>query len=328
MDGPDSPMHKDPNLVKRNSLVIPGGLLVLLSVVGMVYVAGVRDDNGTCEDGSLIVLAGACRPALLVLAIPLVIGLALVAVGALKFKSVTTCRLGHGSWAHFGLAVLITLVVLPALMALLAPALLGQSDPSLVRGGVAYPLRTILGGLSAIGLLALLPFAALYSARNRANPCCAEKGCFEPCFCDEPVEGPSAGSAAAEPLPEAAAPAAVTAWEEAPAPTPVPEPEPMAVPAEAAPAAEWEVVPDEEPAPAAEPAPPLKAGRAAPALASRPSDPAAPPQDAMAVAAKWAAEDEEAEEELDGSDKPARKYRSGHSKGAPAKKPAKKPSKK
>lgn len=327
-------MHKDPNLVKRNSLVIPGGLLALLSVVGMVYVAGLRDDSGTCEDGSLIVLAGDCRPALLVLAIPLVIGLALVAVGALKFRSVTTCRLGHGSWAHFGLAALIAMVVVPALAALLAPALLGQSDPSLVRGNVAYPLRTILGGVSVIGLFALAPFAALYSARNRANPCCQEKGCFEPCFCDEPIEAPADG-ALAEPLAAPATTESVTAWEEAPAPVaplepaPAPEPVPQAEPVQETPG-EWEVVPDEpEPAPAPAAAAPAQArSRAAPALATRPTDPAAPPQDQMAIAAKWAAEDEEAESELKGSDKPARQYRSGHSRGAPAKKAAKKSSKK
>jgi hypothetical protein len=166
----------------------------------------------------------------------------------------------------------------------------------------------------------LIPFALLYSGQRRANPCCREKGCFDPCFCDETLapEEPVASA----PLDLSPAPAAEVPPTPPPAPAPALEPapaavapvppvvEPMAPPASdaqewkpaaeekpAAPAETWEVLPDE---PQAEPATKPKSGEAkvAPKLAARPTDPAAPPADAMAVAAKWAEEDEEALAEL------------------------------
>ena len=293
-------MHKDPNLRKRNALVIPGGLLAVLAVVGMVHVSVLRNDTGTCEDPGLIVLAGACRSAMLALAIPLVIGLALVGSGAIGFRNKATCRQGWGSWAHFGLAFLIALVLLPALGILVGPSLVG-SGAAVTRGGVDYPITSIFAGLTVVGVVALVPFLGLFVGRYQSNRCCHEKGCFEPCFCDEPIaaEGPAAEPPIEVPA-EGAAPWPVTAPGDQPAP---PEPEPVeeAPLAPEAPAGEaWEVVPDEEPAGNPEPAPtpPRKAAAAAPALAQRPTDPAAPPQDAMAVAAKWAEEDEEAAREL------------------------------
>src|SRR5688572_18838220 len=146
-------MHKDPNLRKRNALVIPGGLLALLALVGLAYVSVLRGDAGTCEDSSLIVLAGACRSAVLVLAIPLVIGLAMLAAGAIAFRSKATCRNGWGSWAHFGLAFLVTLVLLPALGIVAVPSLVG-SGAAITRGGVDYPITSILAGLTLVGVVA------------------------------------------------------------------------------------------------------------------------------------------------------------------------------
>lgn len=313
-------MHKDANLRKRNALVIPGGLLALYGIIGLAYVALVRDDSNSCDDRTLVVFMGACRSAYLMLAIPTIVGLAMVAVGALAARNASTCRDGHGSWTHFGLAFLISLVVLPLLAFLAAPSVLGE-DAVFTRGTVDYPITTVLAGLTAIGVLMLIPFALLYSAQRRANPCCREKGCFDPCFCDETLapEEPVASApldlapAPAAEVPPTAPPAPAPVLEPAPAPVaPVPPVvEPMAPPASdaqdwkpvaeekpAEPAAEaWEVLPDE---PATEPAAKRKRGAAkdAPQMAARPTDPAAPPADAMAVAAKWAEEDEEALEEL------------------------------
>src|SRR5688572_13939398 len=58
-------MHKDPNLRKRNALVIPGGLLALYGFLGVAYVAALRGDDGSCGDATLIVFLGECRSALL-----------------------------------------------------------------------------------------------------------------------------------------------------------------------------------------------------------------------------------------------------------------------
>jgi hypothetical protein len=318
-------MHKDPNLRRRNALVIPGGLLALWSVVGILVTRYLRGDTGSCDDGSQIVFAGQCRSATLVLAIPLIIGLALLATGALKFRSKATCRLGHGSWTHFGLAFLLTLVLFPLIGGLMS------GDATATRGDVEYPVATILYGVAGIGILMLAPFSILYAAQRSANPCCHEKGCFEPCFCDEPVEPEGAvgmAEASAEP------------GEAAPLPG---EPERVVIPgdtptpadawAAAPPAEQWEVIPD-EPAPAPmKPAPvvlpPPSSRPSAPPLAVRPSDPAAPPADPMAVVAKWAEEDDEAARELAaaGSEPPARRAARLARKPA-AKKPAAKPAKK
>jgi hypothetical protein len=300
-------MHKDPNLRKRNALAIPGGLLVFYSLVGMLYVVGARGNGGTCEDAALVVFAGDCRPALLVLAIPFILGLALLLIGLLVFRNKATCRHGHGSGTHFTLALLISFVVLPGLGALLAEPLLGE-NPVIVNGGIRYGVVNLLLLATGAGLLGLLPFVGLYVGQAVANPCCKDKGCFAPCFCDEP----EATAEAAEAQPEA--------WATQPPAEPWPaesaaEAPPEAIEAAPEPAAEpqWETVPEEpqweeEPV-AAEPEP----------VARAPRDPATPPSDAMAVAAKWAEEDEQAKRDL-AAGQPRTKKAAKPSGKAPAKK--------
>src|SRR5215210_4203660 len=156
MAAASSPMHKDRNLRKRNALVIPGGLLALYGLLGLAYVALVRDDSNSCDDASLVVFLGACRSAYILLAIPVIIGLALVAVGALAARNTSTCRDGHGSWTHFGLALLISLVLVPLLGFLAAPSLLGP-DAAFTSGTVEYPVTTVLAGLTALGLFMFIP---------------------------------------------------------------------------------------------------------------------------------------------------------------------------
>ncbi|MEA3137468.1 MAG: hypothetical protein QOC71_1749 [Thermoplasmata archaeon] len=310
-------MHKDGNLRKRNALVIPGGLLALYELLGLAYVAFVRSDDASCGDPSLIVFLGACRSALLVLAIPIVIGLAMVAVGVLAFRNQSTCRAGHGSWTHFTLAFLISLVVIPVLGMLMAPSLVGE-DATITRGTVDYPVSTVFAAVAGIGLLMLVPFSLLLFAQTRANPCCREKGCFDPCFCDEPAAETEPVEPAPEPMPEPI-PDAIEPLPTMPVapvppviePTPELEPQPKWEPVQEKPAeSSWQVV-EENPEPETR-----RSGRSAPALATRPNDPAAPPADAMAVAAKWAEEDEEALHDLEGSDPPSKRRRDKLAKAA------------
>jgi hypothetical protein len=301
-------MHKDGNLLKRNALVIPGGLLALYGLLGLAYVSGLRGDTGSCGDANLVVVAGACRSATLVLAIPIVLGLAMVGVGSLAFRNKATCRRGHGSWTHFGLAFLVSLTLVPLFGALLAPSLVGE-DAVITRGTVDYPVVTVLGGLAGIGLLMLIPFVILYAAQARANPCCSEKGCFDPCFCDEPAATDQPIEAAPEPpaaIPEPPLPAAPNPDVMPPAPTaePVAPVPPVVEPLAPPPAQQWETVPEPAqeawevvPDGSADESSKVEAvgrGKGREALAARPADPAAPPADAMAVAAKWAEEDEQA----------------------------------
>ena len=293
-------MHKDANLRKRNALVIPGGLLAVHGLFGILYATALRTDDGTCGDASLMVFFGVCRSAVLVMAIPVVIGVALALVGAFTFRSRATCRHGHGSWTHFTLALLISLVVVPLAGIGLTPALLGE-DAALVVDSVRYPWTSIFAGLAAVGAFMLVPFAFLYAGQVRANPCCTEKGCFSPCFCDEaPAEAPAEEHA---PAPAAAAtPAADDDWKVVSPPPAAPPTEPSTPPTPP---------PPSEPVKTETATATVRAG--APPLASRPADPAAPPSDEMATAVEWAQEDEDEDgledDEPDSAGKTARKRR-------------------
>lgn len=191
-------MHRDPTLRTRNALVIPGVLLVLLCLAGIVYAQALRGDDVECEDGRQVVFAGTCRSATLLLVIPLAIGLLLMGLGMAK-RPKGSCHLGHGTTATTVLAVLIALVVLPLLAAGYITLTETADAPYLITyGEVDYSIGDILAGVGALMLLALIPYAALYFGTMRPPRCCRDKACFEPCFCDEVTE------------------------EEAPAPAPIP----------------------------------------------------------------------------------------------------------
>ena len=101
-------MHRDPTRRKRNALAVPGVLLVLLSLVGILYTQFLRPDTVECEDGTLVVFAGACRSAALMLVIPLAFGVLMLILAA-RNRSTATCHLGHGTVATATLAVLVTI---------------------------------------------------------------------------------------------------------------------------------------------------------------------------------------------------------------------------
>ena len=208
-------MHRDPTLRKRNALVIPGVLLVLVCLVGILYAQLLRSDEVVCEDGREVFFVGACRSATLLLVIPLAIGNVLIAVGA-SMRSKTTCHLGHGTAATTGLAVLIAAV---ALTAVAAVGLYAMDDPEapyvLTVGEVDYGLPRLLGGVAAaLGFLALLPYLLLYLCTARPPACCRAKACFEPCYCDEGTEAPPipAFPPPAEARPEETAQVTTSPW--------------------------------------------------------------------------------------------------------------------
>lgn len=178
-------MHRDPTLRKRNALVIPGVLLVLVCLAGIVYAQGLRSDDVECEDGRMVVFAGDCRSATLLLTIPLALGLLLVILGA-RLRGTGTCHLGHGTIATTGLAILLALVVLPLLA---AGALMAMEDPDqpyvMTYQDIEFGQARVLAGVGLAMTLLLVPYLALYIGTARPRACCRDKGCFEPCFCDE-----------------------------------------------------------------------------------------------------------------------------------------------
>ena len=194
---PGKAMHRDPTLRKRNALVIPGVLLVLACLVGILYAQSLRSDNVTCDDGAQVFVAGACRSATLILVIPLAIGALLIGLGA-RLRSGETCHSGHGTTATTVLALLIAAVALPAIVAVALYLMQEPGSPYiLTSGNIDYSLPRVLGAVAAaLGLLALLPYLILYLGTARPPACCREKSCFDPCYCDEEQT-----SAVAPPIP-------------------------------------------------------------------------------------------------------------------------------
>ena len=249
-------MHRDPLLRRRNALVIPGTLLVVFCLAGMVYAQILRSDDVTCGDGTQVVFAGACRSATLLLAIPFAIGALLLGAG-LTQRSKVTCSLGHGTGSATVLALLVSLFTLPFLAAIGLYLMQDAADPYVLTFyEVDFTLVRILAAVATVFLVVLVPYLGLYMATARPPKCCRARECFEPCFCDEEEAAPAGDLppvvptfADTPPVPAEAPPEASTAWPApppppAPAPLPPPEPapapapEPVAEPAAPAPAAE------------------------------------------------------------------------------------------
>ncbi len=214
-------MAPDENLRRRNALVIPGGILVLLSTIGILYAYGLRGDDVECGDGTRIVLLNACRSAGLALAIPLVAGLALVAFGAIRYKGHAHPHLSAGTGAHFTLAVLLGFVV-AALLAWGYLAYVDDPDDPYVFSydETDYTFARIAAGLVGLSLLMALPFLLLYTSHARAVRYHVER-CGWECWDDEAEPEPTAYESAAT---EATVPTEPTTTETELPPLP-PEPE-------------------------------------------------------------------------------------------------------
>lgn len=240
-------MHRDPNLRKRNALVIPGVLIAVLSLIGMLYAQFLRPDTVQCDDGRLVVFANACRSAVVLLAIPFVAGLVLAIVGSRVRRP--SCSLGHGTAATTGLALLATMVALPLLAALYVYLAQDPTNPFAIQySGLAFRQARILGGVAVLALLAFVPYLALYIGTARPPRCCREKACFEPCYCDEPAVVQQ--TVVEEQVWREAAPAS-NVEPDLPASAPKAEPQPMRATPAAAPAPLWSTASAPESAPQA-----------------------------------------------------------------------------
>ena len=289
-------MHRDPTLVKRNALVIPGVLLVLLALAGIVYAQFVRPDTVECEDGTQVVLLGACRSAALLLAVPLVIGLVLIILGA-RLRSGASCHLGHGTGAAVGLSILLALFLLPLIAAM---GLYLTQDPDapyvITYNELEYGQADILFGAAAVGFLVMVPYLILYLGTSRPPACCRERGCFEPCYCDEGT-----------PAPEAAAPPTFESLPPAPAATTWTGPPPHEAQASAVTPAVAHPLPPAEPWTAPLPPPVVPAPEGVPAVPE--AAPAASP------ATTWEAADEDVEAPAEDEGTPSKPAKASKAKG-------------
>lgn len=205
-------MHRDANLHRRNALVITGLLLSVYSLAGMVYVLALRSADTACEDGRYVEVFYACRDAAWLLALPIIVGIGLVALGLFMFPPTSSCPLGQGTWATAGVYLLGSLVLLPLLATLVT--YFAAATYYITYGETEYQTHLVMALVTLVGAVAFVPYLALYTAQGRSHPCCRDAGCFEPCFCDEPTATPTS----AAPVRESWQDRAETAWPSPPAP--------------------------------------------------------------------------------------------------------------
>lgn len=169
-------MGRDPRLWKRNVLVITGGILALLAAACLLYYLGLHRGSPSCPKYTQVMVSSTCYNTTPFLAGALILGIILVVVGAVVFRSKPTTlvdRLHHGTPAHFGLAALAALVVLPILAYIVVLYLERSRGTNYVlswnsgAGTAAIPLHTIILALLVVGLVAFVPYFLLLLSQGR-----------------------------------------------------------------------------------------------------------------------------------------------------------------
>lgn len=168
-------MARDSNLAKRDLFVIPGGLLGTFGLLGLLYVLFVRSESGVCQSSYRFLVSGACYNVLPLFLVILLLGLALFLVGILVFRGNATGLESHlhaGTPTHFFLALLLSLAVVPAVVALILRYVEQANNTLFVTALGATSIKTValLGVLAVVGTLMLVPYAILLgrqAARRR-----------------------------------------------------------------------------------------------------------------------------------------------------------------
>jgi multisubunit Na+/H+ antiporter MnhG subunit len=156
---------RDANLTKRNALVLPGGLLAFYGAVGLLLLVA-RGTSGACHDGTRIMYHGACYSLVWPLIAMLLLGAALVVLGAILFRGEPEGLAGQlhpGTPTHFTLALLVSLVALPLIGAGVAAVASGRlgADLTVGSGDVQVKSAFLLEAVAVIGVLMLAPFLGL-----------------------------------------------------------------------------------------------------------------------------------------------------------------------
>ncbi len=166
------PSVSDPNRVKRDALVLTGGLLAFYAIVGILYAQYARSDDVACRDGAKIIISGICYFAWKLLAPAAVLGVVLVIIGLARFPNRSQLPqdiLVPGTGTRFSLALLASL---PAVTLL---AIVVQSyrqtfygTPFVIRfQGQDFEHVFLLQLLLVIFTLAFVPFLAAMIQQGR-----------------------------------------------------------------------------------------------------------------------------------------------------------------
>lgn len=166
-------MARDPKLRKRNSLVIPGGLLVLYALAGLVYVWAFKDKSPHCPEVQQFLVAEHCYRSTPFLGGFLLLGLILLVVGLWVFRGKPAELPGYlhsGTPTHFVLALMASLAVIPALLWwILAYVEASQGLPPFMTtvNNSPFQTKTLYLLLAGGAFIAFLPFLGLYLAQGR-----------------------------------------------------------------------------------------------------------------------------------------------------------------
>lgn len=165
-------MARSKNIARRNMLVIPGTLLLLYSLAGLVYYYGIREDGGECDLASKIMMGEVCYNAWKLLVPFLVLGIALLMTGMIAYPPIRATsgvdKLHAGTWIHVWLWLLGSLFVVPLVAGVVA--LTYHEDAVTVMDGVEYSTGRLFELVAIVGLLIFVPFAALFIRYNRLIP--------------------------------------------------------------------------------------------------------------------------------------------------------------
>ncbi len=170
-------MARDSRLLKRNLLVVPGGLLAALATIGLLYFLAVRKSGAPCAKYTQVLMSGTCYTMTGWLAGALLVGLILIAVGLVVFRGKPAAlvdHLNHGTPVHVGLAFLGSLVAIPLLAYIIVAYLERARNTHYVLSlpGSGTPpavitLSAVLGIFLLIGLMAFIPYLLLYLAQGQ-----------------------------------------------------------------------------------------------------------------------------------------------------------------
>lgn len=165
-------MSRDPLLWRRNAFVLPGGLLVAYSILGMAYGLWLRVPRAGCAQGEVVV--GGCQNIGVVLLPVLVIGIALVAFGLLRYRARPVDlegHLHHGTGTHFTLVLLASLVLVGLVGWVWAAMRQASMDAgqylAVEAGGVEYEFSFVMRLLLLVALIALVAAGGMYLTQGR-----------------------------------------------------------------------------------------------------------------------------------------------------------------
>lgn len=164
-------MARDSRVRMRDGLVIPGVLLTFYGIVAIIYAEQVRATSDFCPDSNRVLIAGLCYSVWKIILPLVLIGIGLIITGLVAFRGEPEeleGHLHHGTAAHTGMALLISLIVVPLsawfVQTIRQDVLGGTFELNIL--GARYEHTFLLELIMVAAALVFIPFLSLYVAGN------------------------------------------------------------------------------------------------------------------------------------------------------------------